>query len=131
MATPTYEIQRIGDQYVPVLKQPYPAANRAAYVAGGALLTYMGLIRRGWLGAFALGAGATLLLRGATGSDSASSCCSIFNRVRRNVAPRQGPSYQNDAAGRAPQIPSDVVDEQSMESFPASDAPARTGASLT
>jgi hypothetical protein len=130
MVTPTYEVQRIGDQYVPVLKQPYPATNRSAYVFGGALLCYMGLVRRGWLGILAMGAGATLLTTGATGCCSISTCRAMFSKWSRNGAPSHAPSYQNDGSGRAPQIPMDLVEEQSMESFPASDPPARTGVAI-
>lgn len=130
MATPTYEVQRIDDHYVPVLKGPNRALHRAAYLAGGALLGYMGLVRRGWLGSFALVSGGALLVRGMTGCDPLAGCCSTFNRASRNGPPSQAPSYAHDESGRAPQAPSDLVDEQSMESFPASDAPARTGVSL-
>jgi hypothetical protein len=131
MATPTYEIQRVGDSYIPVLKQPYPTTDRLAFLAGGALLGYMGLKRRGWAGTIALAAGATLLVRGATGCGSFSKCCATLNRKGRSGSPKQAPSYQNDVSGRAPQLPSDLVEEQSMESFPASDAPAPGDASRT
>lgn len=130
MAIPTYEVQRIGDRYVSIRKEPYPALNRATYLAGGALLSYMGLVRRGWLGRIALLGGGLLLVRGATRCNSLSSCCATSSRGARSGRPSEAPSYPNDEAGRAPQIPADLVDEQSMESFPASDAPGRTGTSL-
>ena len=130
MATPTYEVQRIGDCYVPIRKESYAALNRMAFLAGGALLGYMGLVRRGWLGTIAVVGGEVLLARGVTGCSSLSSCIATFSRAGRSGRPSEAPSYPHDEAGRASQIPSDLVDEQSMESFPASDAPARSGISL-
>lgn len=127
MQTPTYEVQRIGDQYVPIRKSSHPAVEKYACLGGGALLTYMGLTRRGWTGLLACVAGAALLIRGSTGRPAIEWLIERFRRGGPNTDPSLTPSYQNDWRRRAPQAPADLVDEQSMESFPASDAPSRTG----
>ena len=129
MATPTYVVQRIGDRYVPVLRGSNSEMARAAYIGGGALLGYAGLKRRGWLGLAALAAGCGLVVRGALGGNPLSAVLDWLGRNGPSGDPSQSPSYQNDFIGRASQLPADVVDEQSMESFPASDPPSRTAVS--
>lgn len=129
MATPTYVVQHIGDRYVPVLQCAGCEWARAAWIGGGTLLGYAGLKRRGWLGLVALAAGAELIGRGVLGRSPLPLALDWFSRNGPSGDPSQTPSYQNDFIDRASQLPADLVDEQSMESFPASDAPARTAVS--
>ena len=124
MSMPTYIVKKIGDQYVPVLQEPYPRVSRGAYSFGGLLMCYMGMVRRGLLGRAVMAGGLLLLTRCALGYSPLLWLGSAFRRRAPDGKPSAAPSYQNDFPGRAPQQPADEVDEASMESFPASDPPA-------
>jgi hypothetical protein len=123
MAVPSYVVKKIGSRYVTVRQDCCPGV-RAGFLGGGAVLLASGRRRGGFLGAVAALTGGGLMLRGLLGYNPLELCCP--SQEAPDAAGNQAPSYQNDLPTRAPQMPVDVVEEQSMESFPASDPPART-----
>ena len=124
MAQRRFVVQKIGDRYVPVPLHPTDTSESWCWKIAGALLALLGLNRggaRGWATALF---GAAILSRGVTGKSLVCYFLPCGPRSARDGDPTLAPSHQHDHHGNAPLLPADKVDEMSMESFPASDAPA-------
>lgn len=122
MAKKRLVARKVGEVYEltpPLVEQ---TLIRAGWTVGGGLLALAGLRQRSWPGALLGMVGGGMAYYGITGRNPIEQVIRLLH-LRSAEDATLTPSYQHDWQHRATQVPADEVEEASMESFPASDAP--------
>lgn len=123
MTTPRFTAKMIGGDYQLVRDDAGHKVNRSLLTVLGAGVLVSGLTRHSSLGVVLSALGGGLLYAGLTGRNP---CTALMRAIESVGESPEGPSHQHGRRVQRMQSPQDRVEEASMASFPASDAPAHS-----